>query len=200
MKQGTVITVSRQFGSGGREIAQKLADRLNIPYLDNELIQRAAEKSGYSKEIFDQADQKPTGSLLYSMSLFASNGVGFDLPLSDKVFLVQSDVIKEAAEQGSCVIVGRCADYVLRDFPSVISIYIHSNIEKRIKRAVEKYKVDSVKCKDVIAKNDKRRAAYYNFYTGNRWGQAENYDITINSGKLGVEQTVEALIQFLENN
>lgn len=200
MKQGTVITVSRQFGSGGREIAQKLAERLNIPYLDNELIQRAAEKSGYSKEIFDQADQKPTGSLLYSMSLFASNGVGFDLPLSDKVFLVQSDVIKEAAEQGSCVIVGRCADYVLRDFPSVISIYIHSNIEKRIKRAVEKYKVDPAKCKDIVAKNDKRRAAYYNFYTGNRWGQAENYDITINSGKLGVEQTVEALIQFLENN
>lgn len=199
MKKDTVITISRQFGSGGREIGKRIAEALNIPYYDNELIQKSAEKSGYSKEIFEQAEQKPTGSLLYSMSLFASNGgVGFDLPLSDKVFLVQSQVIKEVAAQGSCVIVGRCADYVLRDYKNCIKLFVHSSLENRIARSEKEYHLSTDKVKETVIKNDKRRASYYNFYTSLRWGQAENYDMSVNSGLLGVEDTAAAICEFLK--
>lgn len=192
-----IITVSRQFGSGGREIAKRLSEELNIPYFDNEIIRLAAEKSGYSREMFEQSDQKPTGSLLYSMSLFAANGVGFDLPLSDKVFLVQSEVIKEAADKGSCIIVGRCANYVLRDYENVTSLYIHAPLSKRIERAVSVYNVEADKAKETVTKNDKRRAAYYNFYTSQKWGQSENYDLTINSARLGIDGTVSVLKAFM---
>lgn len=192
-----IITVSRQFGSGGREIAKRLSEELDIPYFDNEIIRLAAEKSGYSREMFEQSDQKPTGSLLYSMSLFAANGVGFDLPLSDKVFLVQSEVIKEAADKGSCIIVGRCANYVLRDYENVTSLYIHAPLSKRIERAVSIYNVEADKAKETVTKNDKRRAAYYNFYTSQKWGQSENYDLTINSARLGIDGTVSVLKAFM---
>lgn len=198
MKKDVVITISRQYGSGGREIAQKIAQTLSIPYYDNSLIQKAAEKSGYSKEIFEQAEQKPTGSLLYSMSLFASSGVGFDLPLSDKVFLVQSDVIKEVAEQGSCVIVGRCADYVLRDRKDTVKIFIHAPLTDRIARAETENKLPADKSKETVLKNDKRRASYYNFYSSLKWGQAEHYDLCINSSLLGIDDTAKAICSFLE--
>lgn len=198
MKDNVVITISRQYGSGGREIGERVAKALSIPYFDNSLIQKAAEKSGYSKEIFEQAEQKPTGSLLYSMSLFAASGVGFDLPLSDKVFLVQSDVIKEVAGQGSCVIVGRCADYVLRDFHNTIKIFIHAPLDVRCERAKSEYKISQERVRETVVKNDKRRASYYNFYTSLRWGQAENYDFCINSAVLGIEKTADAIVRFLE--
>lgn len=198
MKNNTVITISRQFGSGGREIGKQIAKALDIAYYDNELIQKSAEKSGYSKEIFEQAEQKPTGSLLYSMSLFASSGVGFDLPLSDKVFIVQSDVIKEVALQGSCVIVGRCADYVLRDNKNTINIFIHGDLDKRIERAEKEYHFPSDRAKETVIKNDKRRASYYNFYTSLKWGHAPNYDLCINSSILGVQKTAEAICEFLK--
>lgn len=198
MDKNIVITISRQCGSGGREIAKHIASELNIAYYDNGIIQKAAEKSGYSKEIFEQAEQKPTGSLLYSMSLFASSGVGFDLPLSDKVFLVQSDVIKDVANQGSCVIVGRCADYVLRDRKDVINIFIHGDLQNRLERAEKEYHFSHDKVKETVTKFDKRRASYYNFYTSLKWGQAENYDLCINSSLLGIEKTAQAICDFIK--
>ena len=198
MLENTIITISRQYGSGGREIARKLSEVLNIPFYDNEIIQKAAKKSGYSQEMFEQADLKPTGSLLFTMSMFSSNAVGFELPLSDKIFLVQSEIIKEVANQGSCVIVGRCADYVLRDYPNVINIYIHSPLEKRIDRATTLYNLPKEKAKDMIVKSDKRRATYYNYYTALKWGNAGNYNLCINSGCLDIEKTVLAIKSFVE--
>lgn len=198
MKTNTIITISRQYGSGGREIAKKLAEALSLPFYDNEIIQKAAQKSGYSKEMFEQADLKPTGSFLYTMSMFSANAVGFELPLSDKIFLVQSDIIKEVAEQGGCVIVGRCADYVLRDNKNVVNIYIHSDLDTRIERAISLYNFPHDKAKEVIVKNDKRRATYYNYYSNLKWGNAGNYDMSINSGTLGIDNTVTAIQKFIE--
>lgn len=198
MATNTVITISRQYGSGGREIAKRLAESLNIPFYDNEIIQQAAKKSGFSKEMFEQAELKPTGSFLYTMSMFSSNAVGFELPLADKIFLVQSDIIKSVAAQGACVIVGRCADYVLRDKPNHVNIFIHSALSNRIERATRLYDLPEEKAKETIVKNDKRRATYYNYYTTLKWGKAENYDLCINSGTVGIDKTVEAIKKFIE--
>lgn len=199
MKENTIITVSRQFGSGGRAIAERLSEILNIPYYDNKIIQKAAEKSGYAKEIFEQAEQSPTGSLLYSLSMFAQNsGVGFELPLQDKVFLVQSEVIKEAASQGGCIIVGRCADYVLRENKNVTNIYLCAETATRVARIAELYKMTEERARETVVKTDKRRAAYYNFYTGLRWGQAENYQLCLNTTRLGVDKSAELLSDYLQ--
>ncbi len=198
MTKDTIITISRQYGSGGREIARKLAEALSIPFYDNELIQKAAQKSGYSKEMFEQADLKPTGSFLYTMSMFSTNAIGFDLPLSDKIFLAQSDIIKEVAAQGSCVIVGRCADYILKGHQNTINIYIHSNMDARIERATTLYNLQTDKAKEIITRNDKRRATYYNYYTTLKWGNASNYDLCINSNTVGINKTVDAIKKFVE--
>lgn len=199
MKDNIIVTIDRQYGSGGRTIGQLVANELNLTYLDNELIKKSAQKSGYSQELFENAEQKPTGSLLYSMSMFASNGLGFELPLSDKVFLIQSDVIKEAADIGNCVIVGRCADYILSKYDNVINIFIHGDFEHRVNRAVCVYKCNQSDAKETVQKNDKRRASYYNFYTNAKWGFASNYHLCINSNILGVEKTASAIVRFLKD-
>lgn len=199
MKNNIIVTIDRQYGSGGRTIGKLVADELNLTYLDNELIKKSAQKSGYSQELFENAEQKPTGSLLYSMSMFASSGLGFELPLSDKVFLIQSDVIKEAADAGNCVIVGRCADYILSKYDNVVNIFIHGDFENRVNRAVCVYKCNESDAKDTVLKNDKRRASYYNFYTNGKWGMSSNYHLSINSNILGVEKTANAIVRFLKD-
>lgn len=193
-----IITISREYGSGGREIGQKLAELLGIPFYDNKLITIAAKKSGYAEKLFDEVEQRPTGSLLYSLSMFGSGVGAFDLPLNDKVFLIQSDIIKEVAAQGGCVIVGRCADYVLKGNPRCINIFIHGSLDARIKRAIEKNDLPEHKAREAVLKLDKRRASYYNYYTGMKWGRAENYDLCINSSALGIDKTVEVLRHFVE--
>lgn len=189
----TIITISREYGSGGREIGRKLASKLGIPFYDNELITIAAKKSGFAEEMFQQADLKPTGSLLYTLSLFGGGGAGFDLPLSDKIYLIQSDIIKEVAAQGSCVIVGRCADYVLRENPSLIRIFVHADLQSRIERSIRVNELNEDKAKEKLLRIDKRRSSYYNYYTNQRWGRAEHFDLSINSAKLGVDGAVEVL-------
>lgn len=199
MKNNIIVTIDRQYGSGGRTIGKLVADELNLTYLDNELIKKSAQKSGYSQELFENAEQKPTGSLLYSMSMFASSGLGFELPLSDKVFLIQSEVIKEAADTGNCVIVGRCADYILSKHENVVNIFIHGDFENRVSRAVCVYNCKESEAKDTVLKNDKRRASYYNFYTNAKWGASSNYHLSINSNILGVEKTAAAIVRFLKD-
>ena len=162
----TIITISRQYASGGRLVGEKLAKSLNIPFYDRELITLAAKESGFSEKFFENADKQSVNSLLYSLSTGMYNAVGqFDgannLPLNDKVFLVQYNVIRSLAEKGSCVIVGRCADYVLREDPEVIHVFIHSDIQSRVRRAVEEYGMPAERAEAMILKGDKRRAAYY---------------------------------------
>ena len=199
----SVITIGRQYGSGGREIGQKLAGRLGIKCYDNELLDRAAKESGICQELFENHDEKPTNSFLYSLVMdtysmgYASAALS-GMPINHKVFLAQFNAIKKIADEGPCVMVGRCADYALDDYPNRISVFIYGSMDKRIRRIADKYNFTDAKAKDVITKTDKQRASYYNYYTNKRWGDIASYDLCINRSILGIDGTVEILRQFIE--
>lgn len=199
-----IITIGRQFGSGGREIGEKLALKLGIPFYDKDLLKRAAKESGLCEEIFENFDEKPSSSFLYSLvmdpySLGYSNN-GYDLPLNHKVFLAAFDTIKKIADEGACVIVGRCADYALQDYDNVLNVFVHAPLEDRIKRISAKYELSESKAKDMIYKKDKQRASYYNYYSSSKWADIKNYDLTINSSHLGIDQTVEVIAAIAQRN
>ena len=163
-KAKIIYTIGRQFGSGGRKVGRTLAEKLGIPFYDKELLTLAAKDSGLSEALFHNADEKPTSSLLYSLVMgnypMSSGALGFnEMPLNDQLFLIQSKTIKKIADQGSCVIIGRCADYVLRDNPNVISVFIHAPLEARVHRAVNVYEVPKDKAEDICLKNDKSSAS-----------------------------------------
>ena len=203
MSSRTVITIARQYGSGGREIGEMLAQKLGVPYYDKELIALAAKKSGLSEEVFRQADERATSSLLYSLVMgtygFGGGVAGMnDMPINDKLFLIQADIIRKAAEKGACVIVGRCADYVLRERKDCLKVFIHADRDSRLRRAVEKYGIDPAKVSDFLTKKDKQRASYYNFYTNKKWDSMQNYDLTIDSSVFTSEQAVELIIKAAE--
>lgn len=196
----SIITISREYGSGGRFIAQKLAQKLGVPYFDNNLITLAAKESGYAEGIFEKAEQISTHSLLYSLSMFGSSTGIYGLPLSDKVYIIQSDIIKKCASDGPCVIVGRCSDYVLRDYDNVINFFLYSDMEHKIKRCVEFYDVEQAKAKSVIDQKNKKRAAYYNYYTSQRWGEMSNYDLSLNTDMVGIDGCVDLLYDFVQKH
>ena len=198
-----IITIARQFGSGGREIGQALAEKLGIGFYDKELISLAAKESGVDPKIFENVDERATNSLLYSLSMgLFSLGNGFssmgDLPVNDKLYILQHKIIKQLAEKGPCVIVGRCADYILSDNKDCVSVFIHANLDYRTERAVRVHNVDEARAEQIVTKTDKTRANYYSFYSGHRWGMAENYDLCIDSSKLGKEQIVDLIIDYLK--
>lgn len=199
----SVITISRQYGSGGRFIAKKLAEKLGIPYYDNEIITMAAKESGYSETIFEKAEQLSTHSFLYSLSMFGSVDGIYGLPLADKVYIAQSEIIKKCAENGPCVIVGRCSDYVLKDFDNVINFFIYSDENSKINRASKYYGIDADKASSELKKKDKKRANYYNYYTSQIWGDYNNYHLSLNSDAIGIDACVDILASFVksfENN
>ncbi|MDO4482252.1 MAG: cytidylate kinase-like family protein [Bacillota bacterium] len=188
----TIITIAREYGSGGRIIGKKLAKALGFAFYDKELIEMAAEKIGFSTEYVRENEEKKAFS-------FISNfyGVSGELPASDRIFIAQSGVIKEIAEKENCVIVGRCADYVLSDHPCCLNIFIHAPIEDRARRVFEEYDEDVPNIKGYIQKMDKKRSSYYNYMTQNKWGQAENYHLSINSS-LGIDLTVKMIKAAVE--
>ena len=197
-----IITIGRQFGSGGRAVGEKLAKKLDISFYDKELISLAAKESGISPEVFDNVDEKAANSLLYSLSMGLYNfGSGFsamgDLPVNDKLYLLQHQIIKDIAEKENCVFVGRCADYVLRDNPNCVNIFIYADMEYRKQKAVKKHGIDENRAEHIITKTDKSRANYYSFYSGQKWGMAENYDLCINSAKLDEDCIVELIISYI---
>lgn len=194
-----VITISRQYGSGGHEVGERLAKELGIPFYDKALIAMAAKQSGFSEDVFAQADERATSSLLYSMVMgnygFGARipGVG-EMPINDKLFIIQSDIIKNAAKEGPCVIIGRCADYILREFPNCLNVFVHADKAARVKRIVDKGLCDAKKAPDFITKKDKQRANYYNFYSNKRWEDLGNYSLTIDTSKFTVEQAIDLII------
>lgn len=189
----TIITIAREFGSGGRYVAQQLAQKLDIPFLDKQLIALAAQETGLSPEFIENTEERQkTTSLLYNLYFSTQN-----LPLSDQVFIAQSNILKQKAEQGPCVIVGRCADYVLRNFPNVLNVFIYAPIEARILRVQDVYKEKARDMHAYVRKQDKSRAAYYNHFTTEEWGQAHNYDVCMNS-ELGVDIIVRCLGDIIE--
>ena len=191
MSTNTIITIERQYGSGGHLIGEKLAESLGIPFYDSELIKVAAKESGICEEIFESFDEKPTTSFLYSLVMdpysLGYNSNSFDLPLNHKVFLAAFDTIKELASKGPCVFVGRCADYALEDFDNCISVYVHAPFEDRIKRIENEYGIPNGKSKEMLMKKDKQRSSYYNYYSSNKWGDAKSYDLFLNSSYLGID-------------
>ncbi len=196
MSDNIIITIGRQYGSGGREIGEKLAKSLGIAFYDKELLSVAAKESGMCKELFENNDEKPTSSFLYSLVM--GNYGSTDLPLNHKIFLAQFDAIKKIAKENSCVIVGRCADYALENYPNCTNIFIHSDMASRIKRATTLYAIEPLKAEDTINKIDKKRAKYYNFYSSKNWGTASNYDLTFNSGLIGIDNCVKLIEEFIK--
>ncbi|MDP4118749.1 MAG: cytidylate kinase-like family protein [Bacillota bacterium] len=199
-----IITIGRQFGSGGRIIAKELAERLDIKYYDKELITVAAKESGISPEVFEKVDEEAANSLLYSMVIgmytSASRMMNYsDVSINDKIFRIQTETIEKIAVEGPCVIVGRCADYILRDNPHCIKVFIYSDVESRVNRAVNEYKIESKNMKEFILRCDKKRANYYNFYTGKKWGATCNYNICLDSGAIGIDGCVDILKTLADN-
>lgn len=197
-----VITISRQYGSGGREVGARLAKELDIPFYDNELITRAAKESGFAEAAFARAEEKATNSLLYSiamgMNAYGNQDFGFSsLSLDDKIFLAQSNIIRKVAEEGPCVIVGRCADYVLKDRENVVSVFVYANMTARIQRAVELYGLSTEKAADEVLKYDKRRANYYNYHTSEKWGTIFNYEICLRTDYGGIDHAVKVIKEYV---
>lgn len=200
----TVITIGRQFGSAGKEIGERLAEHYGIKCYDKELLSMAAKDSGICQEMMEIHDERPTNSFLYNLVMdtysFGYNASTYsEMPISQKVFLAQFDTIKKIASEGPCVIVGRCADYALSEFPNRISLFIHAKDDAKLKRIMGKYNLTEAKARDMINKKDKQRQSYYNYYSSNKWGRADTYDLTIDSSVLGIEGTVNLIIQYVED-
>ena len=199
-----IYTIGREFGSGGREVGEKLAAKLGIKLYDKELLQQAAKDSGFCEEIFENHDEKPTNSFLYSLVMYTYSVSGYsaapflDMPLNHKVFLAQFETIKKIAEKESCVIVGRCADYALSDNPDCINVFIHADLDVRIKNVSKNLNITENKARDIINKTDKQRASYYNYYTSKKWGDSKSYNLSLDAGKLGTDNCVEMILKFRE--
>lgn len=198
-----VITIGRQFGSAGREIGKIISDKLGIKLYDKEMLRVASEESGLSHEFFEKHDEKPTSSFLYSlvMDTYAMNystSAFTDMPLNHKVFFAQYNAIKKIAEEESCILIGRCADYALDDVKECIRVFVHADMDSRIHRIARIYDLTDAKAKDLIQKTDKKRAAYYNYFSNKRWGFSESYDLSIDSSILGAEATADAIIEYVK--
>ncbi len=180
-----VITISREFGSGGRTIGKKVAEALGIPCYDSELIQKIASESGFNEDYVKDVGEYGSGGFL---SLFSNRSFG--LNNEDYVWEIQCRIITELAEKEPCVIVGRCADYILRDKADCLKVFIHADMAFRAERIVKVYGERAASPEQRLKDKDKRRAAYHRFYTNMKWGHAQNYDITLNSGTLGIDRCV----------
>ncbi|MBQ8306171.1 MAG: cytidylate kinase-like family protein [Blautia sp.] len=200
MSTTSIITIGREYGSGGREIGQKVAEELGIRFFDKELLEHAANDSGICKELFENQDEKPTNSFLYSLvmdtySFGYSSAAYSEMPLNHKVFLAQFDAVKKLASEGPCVMVGRCADYALADNKDLFSVFVHGSMDARIARISEKYIKTPKESRDIINKTDKSRASYYNYYTNKKWGAAQSYHLCVDSSRLGIDGAVRTIIE-----
>ncbi|MBQ2809421.1 MAG: cytidylate kinase-like family protein [Clostridia bacterium] len=204
MSENIIVTIARQCGSGGREIGEILAQKLGMVYHDKSLINLAAEKSGLNPEILENADEKATPSFLYSIAVGAigmvpfTHGMPYDTPINDKLFVLQSEIIEEEAKKYPCVFVGRCADYILKNHPRLVRVFIYASPEKRIERIARVNEVEPSEAKSLMTKIDKKRANYYNYYTSQKWGKTENYDIMIDTTKIGVEGAVKLIEEYIK--
>ncbi len=199
-----IITIARQYGSEGSDIGRRLAEKLGYEFYDKKLITMAAKESGFDPGVLSDIDEQATSSLLYSLSYgysMMSDGMNHvNLPLNDKLFAIQSDIIRTIAEKDEgAVIVGRCADYVLSKNENVVKVYVFSDFDRRVERVATELSCSTSKAKDEVIRIDKKRAGYYNYYTGKKWGRIENYDLVINMDKTGIEGAVRVIESYLES-
>lgn len=194
-----IITIARQFGSGGHEVGEKISEKLGIPFYDKQLIALAAKESGFSEDVFEDVDERATNSLLYSMVMgtYAYGGriAGInEMPINDKLYVLQAKIIKNAAHEGPCVIIGRCADDILKDFDNCLNVFVYADKAWRKDRVIERGLSDEKRASDFITKKDKQRSNYYNFYTNNRWDDLKNYNLTVDTSKFMIDGAVELII------
>ncbi len=203
MSNKIILTIGRQFGSGGREVGKKLATELGIGYYDKELMAIAARESGLAEDFFAKADEQTSNRMAYALNTgYTYMGGGYmpyaNILSNDGLFKIQSDAIRNLADTESCVIVGRCADYILRDDPALISLFIHDTRESRIRRVMVGENVSEEVAKEQMVKTDKSRAAYYNYYTNKTWGASASYHFSINLSLLGVDESVAFIKDLVE--
>ena len=203
MEQNIIYTIGRQFGSGGKEIGIKLAEKLGIKCYDRELLELAAKDSGLCQELFENHDEKPTNSFLYSLvmdtySLGYSSSSYMDIPITHKVFLAQFDSIKKLAEKGPCVIVGRCADFILKDRDDCFNVFIHADEKFKAERIVKVYGETDKSPEKRLRDKDKKRKINYKYYTDQDWGVCDNYDISLNTGTLGIDKCVDIIEELVK--
>ena len=202
MAYSPIITVGRQYGSGGRFVARMLAEKLNIPFYDKELLTEASKDSGICEEVLESYDEKHSRNLLFSLISGTpradASTMYMDMPLNHRIFLAQFDTIRRIADQGPCVIVGRCADYVLRDHPNVINVFIKASTEDRIKRIIQYNNADPMKAEEILKKADRQRSSYYNYYATGAWGDVNNYHLCLDSGALGCAGCVDMIMKCVE--
>ena len=199
----TVVTIGRQFGSGGREIGEKVAEYFGIKCYDKELLSRAAKESGFCEEMLENHDERPTSSFLYNLVMdtysFGYNASHFvEMPISHKVFLAQFDAIKKIAHEEPCIIVGRCADYALSDMKNCVHLFIYADEESKTKRIMQKYELDAAKAKDMCIKKDKQRQSYYNYYSSKKWGDSRSYHLTLDSSELGFGGCCKMILGYMD--
>ena len=201
MEKKIIITIGRQYGSGGRYVGKKLAEQLGIAFYDKELINLASKESGICGEFFEKADERNSGSLLKALAMgFSMNNAIFqsnDYLSNESLFQIQSDVIRKVAAEQSCILVGRCADYILRDNPRCVNIFISSSREDRIARLCHLHSISEDAAEEKMNKADKRRAEYYNYYSYKTWGAAATYHLCIDSSVLGIDETVSYIEEFV---
>lgn len=206
MDKKFAVTIARQYCSGGHEIGEKLAKKLGVDFYDKELLALAAKKSGYAESVFEKADEVATNSLLYSvvMGSYPMNSLFFqnnNMLTNDTLFAIQSKVIKELVQDKSAVIVGRCSNYVLRDEPNLVRVFLRADLDFRKKRFMELYAKENTKEKDVesiLNKADKKRATYHSYYSGMDWDSIQGYDIVLNTAKIGVDGAVDQIANYVE--
>ncbi len=198
----TIVTISREFGSGGRSIGRAVAEKLGIPFYDKELVEQIALESGFApKFVEENGEHSPSGSLFsYAFAPQGVPGIMNGLSTADFLWNVQCSVILQLAEKGACVIVGRNADYILKDRENVLNVFIHAPIEYRADRIVRLYGESEKAPEQRLQEKDKRRKVNYQHYTGRNWGAAENYDISLNSGALGIEQCADIICEVIKNS
>lgn len=198
----TIITIGRQFGSGGREIGRKLAEKLGANYYDKELINETAKESGLSEEFLKSLDEKPSKSFLYSLVSdpysYGFTSTGYTTNLNQQAFQATYDTIKKLAEKGPSVFVGRCADYALRHNSDLFRIFIYSPLDKRIENVMNRFDLTAEKAKSQINKEDKARASYYNYYTSKKWGALDSYDLFVNSSLMTEDENVDFIVDYLK--
>ena len=197
-----IVTISRQYGSGGRYIGENLAKAMGVPCYDEKLIDMVAKESGFAQSFVAEKGERMTGSLLFNIASslsFANNvfSTNNGVTLQDEIYFTQNRIIKELADKGPCVIVGRCADYALEDFDNCISVYVHAPFEDRIKRIENEYGIPNGKSKEMLMKKDKQRSSYYNYYSSNKWGDAKSYDLCLNSSYLGIDGSVDLIKKII---
>ena len=205
MKDNIIVTIARQYGSGGHEVGEIIAKEHNLVFHDKSLIELAAQKSGIDMELLKKADEDVTPSFLYSIAVgnysvypLAINMSPYEMPINDKLFNLQADIIKEEAENASSVFVGRCADYILNDCKKVIKVYIYADINTRAKRIAQIENVSESDARVLIYKNDKKRANYYNYYTSLKWGKSDNYNLMIDTGAVGTQGAAQIIGEYIK--